>query len=743
MKKITLAALALLLVASVASAKVLVVTERLDSRATTTGGETVPQSAYLLKMQDRMIAACVDVFNMTGMTYDIVPVSATRTRWLASGRSVTNWTGFNSDSSYTQYDAVIILNANGRTLANGVTVQRPWPPSQTGCYPCSLTTVKNYPKVPVLFLFGATNASSNNQNGGPVGAWSSIGTGAAVCSTGVTHTAGSTAMPNLHYPAGFPTSGWLSASNIWPGGDGSGLLISSATSAATPGGVRALLTVKSSPLHLMMSSVAKVTPAWVDSFKTGGGADTVTVWERPMVGWAGTGTVPANAHLVFANIMGSSGCVDSIETNFGNGETNIPCEFDAPTLLFALAHLDSLAGGKVWDKSTSKLPLRAAVTIDGAFTRAGRMFAGGAYLPDSSVLKATLDSLNTLGVPLTVGVNVDSIASYPYEIAWWNKLSNARISPQAWVGVDRFAFNPAYQSASTTTDTTAYANLNWSSSRPVDVFGRYRNRAFLGDSTTLHTVAGSDSSVLQGLLAIRSIARTYFPNRALSGLLMAPRDDYSPKNAFDKVRWLDSLVYVARLAGFSCIRTNVQAGDADPGRFRGNVKLLRGGVPTQGFAENQIGGGQAMSFLGHAGHSISGSQYLANVRAIDPDTAAALTEYYGTTSGVPTTPIPNATVGRFWHGFVHDIFTDEDWFPNRYNIDAFTGVVNPREDNFSPMRHASILKMHVSDFGGIPNGPPKRPGWWAVKSLANSFAAINAKAGRPVCVFDWPENIVP
>ncbi|WP_186731209.1 hypothetical protein, partial [Klebsiella quasipneumoniae] len=70
-----------------------------------------------------------------------------------------------SDSTYTQYDAVFILNATGATDSLGPDNLRPWSGKSTGCYPCSLTTYTQYPRVPVLFISGAQTAMTQTQYG--------------------------------------------------------------------------------------------------------------------------------------------------------------------------------------------------------------------------------------------------------------------------------------------------------------------------------------------------------------------------------------------------------------------------------------------------------------------------------------------------------------------------------------------------------------------------------------------------
>lgn len=211
---------------------------------------------------------------------------------------------------------------------------------------------------------------------------------------------------------------------------------------------------------------------------------------------------------------------------------------------------------------------------------------------------------------------------------------------------------------------------------------------------------------------------------------------------------IDSVVYAVHKAGFSCLRTDVQAADASPVRFGGNKDLVRGWYSTQASVYNRLVGG-GFNILGQTGHSISGSQWnslpFTGVADVDSINVSA---WSAGSSGFSNIPISHQTVARFWHGLAHDQFTDPDWFNlncsfGYRNGGMISGTVTPLEDHFSPMRHASILKLHVSDFGGIPDGPPTRPGWWALKSLYYQFDAINHAAGRTVCAFVWPEDIEP
>ena len=79
-------------------------------------------------------------------------------------------------------------------------------------------------------------------------------------------------------------------------------------------------------------------------------------------------------------------------------------------------------------------------------------------------------------------------------------------------------------------------------------------------------------------------------------------------------------------------------------------------------------------------------------------------------------------------------------------MSGFGGYLDVRyssADVFNDFKRASVLKLHVSDLGGIPDGPPSRPGYWAIKSLVNQFRAVNKFAGKTVLVLTYPEDCEP
>lgn len=695
MTKKLLAALALACIfASSAFAKLLVVA----------GEEPVVTDNIIVahSMTDRLNMAVISTLNQFGVDYKVVSPAAAKTDFIRRG--VMTW-NFGTPSAYNEsFDAVLVLNMGGR--ASTVT---PWPRSYTGCYPCSTTVggVTKAPLVPQGWLFGA-------KNGDPAGsALSSTAftntAGSVPCSTGVkkdaasaagaTSTGENSAIPQTQYD---PKTGlsWFSNANsmgFFP-------------DAATNGGVRSLLK-NYQAYHFGRYRYTLVESNNADTVEVGLGADTTVIWERPFANmYAGANNTLPIRPIVFANVMGASPCYDSAGTYF-------PCEYDPNITLLVLARLDSLTGGKVFSK-----PKKAAIVLSGAFERTIRRLPGGSNDQDSSVIKATLDSLGVLGIPITVGTNADSIASYPNEISWWKKVPSARFSPYTTYGL---------------TDTTKASN--WSSTSVVDLFGRYRNRAIVGDSL-YHSVAGSDSSILAGLILLRDKIKN--AGLGLSRTVIAPLDDWSPKNTLAKSSPLDSLTLAFRRAGFSAVLTDVQRNESSVFRTKSNRDLVRGYDGIQRDYYNPLLG-ETFRFIGHTGYNITGSSMNYMVVPTDSSTIPLSYVFGGQIVSSPTASM--MATGRFWYGFLNDNWRDIDWFPTTgvLGYNGYLDIRYPSADLFGEFRRASVMKLHVSDLGGVPNGPPSRPGYWAIKSLVNQFRSVNSWANRKVLILTYPEDCEP
>lgn len=653
-------------------------------------------------MTDRINMAVLSTLNQFGVDYKVVSPALAKTDFIRRG--VMTW-NFGTPSAYNEsFDAVLVLNMGARS-----TSETPWPRSSTGCYPCSTTVggVTKAPLVPQGWLFGAK--SGENIGSDLASARFTNQAGSLPCSTGVAKNgngaAGAAAFgensanPHTQYDPATQTS-WFSNANT----------MGFFPDAATSGGVRSLLK-NYQAYHYGRYRYTLVESNNADTVEAGLGADTTVIWERPFKNmYAGANNTLPIKPIVFANVMGASPCSDS-------AGTYLPCEYDPHITLLVLARLDSLTGGKVFSK-----PKKAAIVLSGAFERNLRRLPGGANDQDSSVIKATLDSLGALGVPLTVGANADSISSYPNEVSWWKKVPAARFSPYTTYGL---------------TDTTKASN--WSSTRVVDLFGRYRNRAIVGDSL-YHAVAGADSSILAGLVLLRDKIKD--AGLRVSGTVVAPLDDWSPKNMLSKSTPLDSLTLAFSRAGFSAVLTDVQRNEASINRTKANRDLVRGYDGVQRDYYNPLLG-KEFRLIGHTGYNITGSSMNYMVVPTDSTTIPLTYSFGGTITSTPTASM--MSLGRFWYGFLNDNWRDIDWFPTT-GIAGYGGYLDiryPSADLFGEFRRASVMKLHVSDLGGIPNGPPARPGYWAIKSLVNQFRAVNAWANRKVLILTYPEDCEP
>lgn len=125
---------------------------------------------------------------------------------------------------------------------------------------------------------------------------------------------------------------------------------------------------------------------------------------------------------------------------------------DETVIKTALMMADSASGGNVFTNQ-SKLPIGRNIWLTGGFTRgignsAVTTGSGGgircsADSCDSVNVKAGIDSMASLGVPFTLGVNSDSIASYPYEVAWWARAPLCHYALEEHTGVVAGTFGDA------------------------------------------------------------------------------------------------------------------------------------------------------------------------------------------------------------------------------------------------------------------------------------------------------------
>lgn len=287
-----------------------------------------------------------------------------------------------------------------------------------------------------IFMSASSNYNATRQGGPGVsqlvvfsdrGTASSYGLSTAACSTGVTDDTQLGSNDILHVPG--KTRSWITA--------GAYIAPIAIDGAHVPsGGIRQLVQINSGgSMRQTGLGLVPINRAWYDSVSFSA-KDSVSVWELPFA------NIPGAKHTVFAFVDGVGGTDDSL-INADATVARTPAEVDPSVMLMGLARLDSLTGGLVFDKN--KLPLKLAVTMDGAFMLTSNRAGPGLVPSDSSVFKATMDSIATLNatggvqIKIVVGVNSDSLragAGYTSQLGWLRKLSgNVKFSAQPWKGV--------------------------------------------------------------------------------------------------------------------------------------------------------------------------------------------------------------------------------------------------------------------------------------------------------------------
>lgn len=573
------------------------------------------------------------------------------------------------------FEAVIHWNFDGYYRSNCLAYQ-----------PEDLTLAANAPTVPQLMLYTNRAANEGTQ------AWIDNATNNASsnpCSTGVS---GPSAGDGGMVPRNPTTVQTQYVEGFYRPGLHERVLASSYVGAAirnsTPpaGGIRVLLARGMTALS-GVKMVQGVNCAWADSTVVQADPDTMMVWERPMSHVAGAKSI------VFAYYMGGSDLPDSTAASYS------PCEGEYFVSALALARLDSLLSGRLIQKAP-----QLALTIDGVASRAGRRHPWGLNAPDSTVLWGTLDSLKALGIPITVGVNVDSTTTYASEVNRWKALPNVRFSPQTRWGLD----------------TTVAGLGNATLARPADPWGRWRQR---------RAVDGTDTCLVNLLRSGRNRLGLLVGFSRLSATALPTDDDWSPVNALPA----DSVMYAANLAGYRALRIDGQRPRS--GWPAANPR----GYGADAYEQSRQ---RWLNLLAHNGYNLSGGALQWDVRS--DSVAPYVSEYISANS----TPI-SYEQSRWWAGLFQTFYWDYDYHQFDQLASTVTAdmpwvdVNRPMADRLYRMKRGSVVRLGVNDLAGEPNGPPARWGWWAVKSMSNAFSLINRTAGRTVIGWAYPEDIEP
>lgn len=533
------------------------------------------------------------------------------------------------------------------------------------------------------------------------------------------------------------------------------------------GGLRQLIN-GSSAAFPSYNECNNVLPAWSDSMSTYAANDTMIAWETD---WSSLSTLTGSARSFCVVVGGQGGSDDSLL-----GLT-IPAETDVQMILYAIGHLDSLAGKVLIDKNL--LPIKKAVTVDAAFCRTSSLAGPGIRPSDSTYAKASIDSIaaaNARGgvqIKLTVGVNADSMAdlfeagsgfsAYVPELAWWRRLGgNVRFSPQNWRGT--------YKLTTPTAGDGKASNANC-----VDMWGFRRARAIIGDGSYGQGAGDgtdADTSIQANLWnSIDHMRASGVRREELSHTLLPVLDDWVPTNKLSPANF-DSLIYMANGLGFTTIR-------ADGRSFAGSVSNSHNGTLAQSMAPWGIAGTGALGYVNrpgrfksslgqyylnvitHNGYPINGARkwfVLAGAESVATSFTNCISD-----SGYLSLPILELT--RFWCGLLLPSDNNSDWSnqgpPGTPGPTGFTrsSAQSPRFYSFYAqvldqqyanidrerlLLHGACSKFNFADFSGAINGGvPPRLAWHVLKFAKNGMDTINDGYGGTLVDFAFPEDIRP
>jgi hypothetical protein len=458
------------------------------------------------------------------------------------------------------------------------------------------------------------------------------------------------------------------------------------------------------------------------------GADSMYVWDRL---WRNLDCCPGAKSQTFVSIAGLGFFNNDSTININPDATNtgIPGEYGLDLLLAGMCHFDSLTlalygrrllfGGMT---STRKV----ALTINGGLVRSLRYYGErpGIQPSDTASFYSTLDSLHKYNIPCVFGVNVDSAAAYPRDVAKLAACTPARFTPQVWTGI---------------LDTSSTRNLNY---RFNDIFGRFNNRTFVGDGSG----AGKDSSIASKLLQARTVTDSLWPGR-VADFVIAPEDDYSPKQmragqsaTAGKPSYSDSILYAITKARFHGLQTDGRYTDATA---RNNNTNPRGWFTQSGIYKSAVDSSK-VKLLAHAGYQLSGGMAWG---WSDRDSVAPFdSSLFGRVE------IPRVICGMWdmvgvYDGDVHpnpgaaELQKTYPWRDVQYR---FEDVQDPvfGYSAFAHYANCRVMRLDCSDLSGR-QPDPARTGWLQIKGINDWMKACNALLGKTLVQWDYPENVLP
>lgn len=688
MKRAIAAFLALALALS-AEAKTLIVWDAVAD--VTYGSGASPVKASLAQVD--AVRAILDRF---GATYQVLPASVVRTTW-ANGGYIRHNEG--TAGSYAEYfDAVIHVGYNGGENSRfpaGV------------CQPDSILRNAS-PVVPQLILLDdqlaggeARNSAFDHSASRPTGIQASAGYQAPGGGSGNHEGEGTTFLatgPEQWFDAAYSSS-----------------LIK--RTAATTNGLRVLL---GSGMNSVFNTIERTGNMTTNPDSVGrSGADTMKVWVHQNLNGTGVKTIMASAFSLFV--------IDSA-SSAGLGTPTVAGSANWPVLMCAIAALDSAAGGRVLG-SSSKSPVGMSFVITDAGKRGPRNRPGGFFSSDSNHVKASVDSLAAYGLRVSVAADPESLAVNAGDIAIWKRSGLVRFIPYVTTGID-----------------SSSASAASTSRLPVDVWGRWRNRAFFGDSLH-HSVNGADTSIATGLYAARNNLAALVGSSYMSRAIIAPQWDFSPKQmrVGQNHAQLDSLMWAVSRSGYSTLIAFVQGRDSDPQYLGTNPVGFLSSERTHTITTSSLAG-STVKVVGFTQFPVMGSS-----KFISPSVADTVPPYCD-----PICPGPNVAVAienKFWNGFFPTAgrdysFSSSDGFGNDQGV-----YLDSRDRLYAQSRaSACVLPANMFGGGGLDYGfghtntaqtYPTRVGWLVFKHLSNVASAANKLAGRTIISVVYPEDIQP
>lgn len=398
-------------------------------------------------------------------------------------------------------------------------------------------------------------------------------------------------------------------------------------------------------------------------------------------------------------------------------ETGIPILYVWPTAngvanwsdgLFSMgvAALDSAARAvdatqPVIGSRSDWVPTEAALVISNAGRHSTGQAAetdagGGVCSPtDTTVYVASVDSLHTLGAPISVQhqVDPDTLRAYPHELRWYlSRLPEARFMPYVSRGF---------------LGSTVGVSGNTSRFALSDPLGRNRTR-WMGDSVGTSTCIG-DTSYYCGLRRVFALGDSVFGTRALR-TLRAPVWDIVPfQYSRDAMPLPDSLHRVLRALGIRTVIVNPSLPEALPGSDY-NTNSASG---TQGATGTNI--------IGYSNNSARMPVWSLSSRARLGSMRYAATRAEGATELQSVNVVP---LGHNW--------SDEFLVGNRRigtaSVWYATDYLFYRHNFRTPL---DVFEMPASLFHGS-SGANRRFAYWQFKWVVNQVNAENYFAGRTV-----------